>query len=131
MTGEVLLDTSVVVAHLRGDEAVTARLLENDVIFVPAIAVGELCYGALKAVVPDEAMGKVEGFLAAVTILDADRLTAFWYGRIKKGLADQGTPIPENDIWIAAVAAQHGLPLAHRDTHFGRIQADGPVLLAW
>jgi predicted nucleic acid-binding protein len=64
MTGEVLLDTSVVVAHLRGDGAVTARLLEND-------------------------------------------------------------------IWIAAVAAQHGLPLAHRDTHFGRIQEDGPVLLAW
>jgi tRNA(fMet)-specific endonuclease VapC len=131
MTGEVLLDTSVVVAHFRGDQAVTERLLQSDVVYMPVIAVGELYYGALKAVAADEALREVETFLGAVSILDADRGAALRYSRIKKGLADRGTPIPENDIWIAAIAAQHELPLANRDAHFRQIKDGGPELLDW
>jgi len=131
MIGEVLLDTSVIVAHLRGDEALTARLIEADAVYVSVVAVGELCYGALRAGQAEKAIAKVETFLEAATVLDTDRTTALTYGRIKKALADRGTPIPENDIWIAAAAARHGVPLAHRDAHFEVIRENGPDLLAW
>ena len=131
MTGEVLLDTSVIIAHLRGDEAVTRRLMETEFLHVPVIAIGELHYGALKALETEEALRQIEEFLTAVSVLDTDRAAAQWYGRVKKGLAERGTPIPENDIWIAALAARHGLPLAHRDAHFRQIQEAGPELLQW
>jgi tRNA(fMet)-specific endonuclease VapC len=50
--------------------------------------------------------------------LDCDEYTAKIYGEVKKGLKDKGTPIPENDIWISAVAIQYGLTVVTRDSHF-------------
>ena len=55
--------------------------------------------------------------------------TAKEYGRIKAELAVAGTPIPENDVWLAAQAMEHGLPLATCDAHFARIK--GLVVLDW
>ena len=48
---------------------------------------------------------------------------------LRAALAKAGTPIPENDIWIAAVAQEHGLPLAARDQHFNQIA--GLQVLQW
>ena len=56
-----------------------------------------------------------------MTILVCDTETARQYGRIKVELRRKGRPIPENDMWIAAVALQHGLTLATRDAHFDAI----------
>jgi len=55
-------------------------------------------------------------------ILPCDAETAFWYGIVKDGLRRTGQPIPENDIWIAAIALQHGLTLATRDKHFQTVE---------
>jgi tRNA(fMet)-specific endonuclease VapC len=43
------------------------------------------------------------------------------YGELKAVLRDRGTPIPENDLWIAAIARQHDTPLVTRDVHFDAI----------
>ncbi|MCE0497756.1 MAG: hypothetical protein LV481_07410 [Methylacidiphilales bacterium] len=59
----------------------------------------------------------------------ADRSNRQEYGRIKAELARAGTPIPENDVWIAAQAIEQGLPLATCDAHFGRINR--LVVLDW
>jgi len=48
-------------------------------------------------------------------------VTADWYGQVKSGLAKGVTPIPQNDIWIAATALEHNLPLVTRDAHFSRV----------
>ncbi|MEP6794107.1 MAG: PIN domain-containing protein [Saprospiraceae bacterium] len=56
-----------------------------------------------------------------VSILDCDNHTAKFYGQIKKGLKDNGFPIPENDIWIAAIAIQYSLTIATRDNHFNHV----------
>ena len=55
--------------------------------------------------------------------------TAEHYGRIRAQLAQAGTPIPENDIWIAALALEHQLPLSARDVHFDRVT--GLQVLKW
>jgi tRNA(fMet)-specific endonuclease VapC len=53
--------------------------------------------------------------------LECDATTANYYGQIKKELKEKGNPIPENDIWIAAIAKQHELELVSRDKHFEKI----------
>jgi|ETNmetMinimDraft_26_1059896.scaffolds.fasta_scaffold35921_1 tRNA(fMet)-specific endonuclease VapC len=53
-----------------------------------------------------------------VRLLFADEQTTFHFARIFKQLRDQGTPIPTNDIWIAALVQQHNLLLYSRDQHF-------------
>jgi tRNA(fMet)-specific endonuclease VapC len=67
--------------------------------------------------------------LQAVIIVSVDKETAFHYGHIRSALAQAGTPIPENDIWIAALGVQHQLSLVTRDTHFERIASIS--LLNW
>lgn len=53
-----------------------------------------------------------------VTVIFADEQTTFHYARIFRQLRGQGTPIPTNDVWIAALVQQHNLPLFSRDGHF-------------
>jgi tRNA(fMet)-specific endonuclease VapC len=62
-------------------------------------------------------------------VLFPDQDTTEMYGQVKAELARLGTPIPDNDLWIAAVARQHNLPLATRDAHF--TQVPGLKTLAW
>ena len=129
MVGEVLLDTSIVVAHLREDAGVAERLKYADELRLPLVAVGELEYGVGRASDTSKATERLEQFLSIVEIVLPDRTTAKVYGKIKSELAQVGTPIPDNDIWVAATARQHALPLAQRDEHFRRIT--GLKLLNW
>jgi tRNA(fMet)-specific endonuclease VapC len=54
-------------------------------------------------------------------VLNCNAETARWYGEIKNALWVKGRPIPENDLWIAAIAPEHNLVLATRDAHFREI----------
>ena len=76
--------------------------------------------GALTPNGRDAAAG-IERFLDAVDLLAPDKETSVFYGQIAAGLARAGTPIPQNDIWIAALARQTGLPVATTDDHFDRV----------
>ena len=118
MAGEIALDTSVVVAHFRKDESVTERMRLADLLFVPLTVVGELYYGAFRASQPQKALERLRQFLSASVVLHPGERTALRYGEIKKHLAGEGTPVPDNDIWIAATAIEHALPLAARDEHY-------------
>ena len=119
-TGSALLDTSVVIAHLRRDPELTARLAEV-AIYLPWVALGELHYGAQRAQQREEAVTQIRDFLQIVILLLPSESTAEHYGRIKSELAQAGTLIPDNDIWIAALAREHDLPLATRDQHFASV----------
>jgi tRNA(fMet)-specific endonuclease VapC len=119
--GDLLLDTSVIIEHFRGNRDVAATLEAANSVSVPSIVIGELYYGALRSANFEKQQQQLTLFLRHLPILSVDRQTAFEYGRIRSALAGAGTPIPENDIWIAAVAVQHRLLLAARDQHFQRI----------
>lgn len=116
--GSLLLDTSVVVAHFRNDRAVTSKLSHCESVFLSSISLGELLYGARFAPAPQQEVQRVHAFADAVPVLAADRETADVYGRLKLSLRRRGKMIPENDIWIAAIARQFGIALATRDSHF-------------
>jgi tRNA(fMet)-specific endonuclease VapC len=85
------------------------------------MVLGELYCGAYLSGNPTRTLFEIRNFLSAVNLLSPEEATAEHYGRIRAQLAKGGTPIPENDIWIAALAMEHQLPLAARDVHFDRI----------
>lgn len=111
MGGRYLLDSNIVVAFLNGDRNVKELVGKADEIYLPAIVLGELYYGAFNSSKKQGNLEKIDGFKAEVYLLDCDEYTAKIYGEVKKGLKDKGTPIPENDIWISAVAIQYGFTL--------------------
>ena len=122
MNGSVLLDTNVVIGILAKDEAILSRLAETEAVFLPSIALGELYYGAFKSAHPDDNAERIDRLADSAAILHCDGTTALHYGRIKTSLRAKGRPIPENDIWIAAIAQQHGLTVVSRDLHFREIE---------
>ena len=119
--GSVLLDTNVVVAHLRNDPDLTARLRATPAIYMPWVVLGELHYGALRAQRREAQLALIRDFLQTAIVLLPDRSTSERYGQVKAELAGIGKLIPDNDIWIAAVARQFDLPLATRDAHFTHV----------
>lgn len=130
MTGNsVLLDSSVIVCHFRNVTAVSEKLFTYEELYVPQPALGELYFGAFKSARPEENIAKIERFLTAAIVLSADNATSRLYGKIATQLAAAGTPIPQNDVWIAAIALQCGLPVATTDEHFRRIK--DLTVLSW
>ena len=129
MNGSALLDTNLVIAHLRSDAALTQRLRHASPIHVPWIVLGELYFGAHKSNAAAKILHQVQRFMSGTIVLYPDDRTTEEYGEIKAVLARAGTPIPDNDIWIAAAARRFQLPLATRDQHFGLVK--GLSLLAW
>src|SRR6478672_10875159 len=107
MTGsKCLLDTSVIIQAFRKDNTIVHRLDECAVVLVPVIVKGELLYGALKSSNPRRNIEQILLFLESCIIAVLDKQTAMHYGKIKAELQQKGKPIPENDIWIAAIAQQ-------------------------
>ena len=122
MSGRYLLDTNIVIALFANDASVTERLKEAEEVFVPSIVLGELYYGAQKSRRVEENEARIDEFAARNVVLSCDAETARRYGEVKNGLRQKGYPIPENDIWIAAIALRNDLTLVARDTHFGEVE---------
>ena len=125
----VLLDTSVVVRHFRDGNALAAHLAAFEELYLPQPALAELYAGAFRSARIEKNLEQIERFLEAVDVLLPDESTPKLYGRISAQLAQAGTPIPQNDIWIAAIAIQSNLPLATLDAHFSHVT--GLQLLRW
>jgi tRNA(fMet)-specific endonuclease VapC len=124
-----LLDTNIVIAVFAKEAKVQTQLVSATEVFVPAIVIGELYYGAYKSSRVTENIVKIKHFAANNTVLGSDTKTAEAYGQIKNALRAKGRPIPENDIWIAAIAMQYNLALVTRDGHFGEV--DGLLIETW
>ena len=91
---------------------------------MPSIALGELFYGAFNAGKKwrEEILSQVSSFSSMMTIAYPDEDTAKTYAQARIELKEKGTPIPDNDIWIAAIALQKGLPLYANDNHFKHLE---------
>jgi tRNA(fMet)-specific endonuclease VapC len=122
VSGKYLLDTNIVIALFAGEQPVLTHLKDANEVFIPSIVIGELFYGARKSSQTSKNQQRIEAFIAANTILACDAVTGFHYGNIKEQLRQEGKPIPENDIWIAAIALQFDIILVSRDEHFSAVQ---------
>jgi tRNA(fMet)-specific endonuclease VapC len=129
MNGRFLIDTNIVIALFANDSAVQQHLGNAVEVFTPATVLGELYYGAYKSSRVKENTTRISEFASHNAVLLCDAVTAQWYGQIKDGLRKKGRPIPENDIWIAAIALQCDLTVVTRDDHFREI--DGLPVERW
>lgn len=122
MSGRCLLDTNIVIALFANEAAVKDNLAKVDEVFIPSVVIGELCYGAHKSARAKENLSRIDDFASSGLVLECDTETARVYGESKNNLRLKGRPLPENDIWIAAIAVQHELTLISRDAHFSEIE---------
>jgi tRNA(fMet)-specific endonuclease VapC len=122
VTGRYLLDTNIVIAIFNGDSLLQRRVLNAPEAFVSIVTLGELFYGAYNSQRLEANVDRIDQFATGITILDCDSETSRRYGMVKAKLRKQGKPIPENDIWIAALANQYDLTLVTRDPHFSAIK---------
>jgi len=115
----VALDTNAY-SDWRGSGRWHETLTVADRILIPAVVLGELFHGFRKGKRHAENRRRLEEFLTEpqARIADVTRRTAEIYGEFLTLLQKQATPIPTNDIWIAAVAHEHSAVLLTRDRHF-------------
>lgn len=113
-----LLDTNIVIDLLKGQRSVADGISNSKTVYLPVFALGELYLGAECSGRKAFHYDQIKTFLKIAMVLNAGEQTAFIYSRLKTYLKMKGTPIPENDIWIAAIAQEHSLPLVTRDIHF-------------
>lgn len=116
----VLLDTSAYSLLMRGQTEVAGLLDAADEVSLPAVVIGELLAGFKKGNAEQRNREILDRFLSVprVFTLPLDEETAERYAVILDYLRRQGSPIPTNDLWIAACAMQHGLVLITGDRHF-------------
>ena len=118
MTGATCLDSSVIVAHLRGDAAMTERIRSVGARKLACFAYAELIVGTLLSSRSVENRAGLNRFVATCDLLFPDHRTLEVFSDLKVRLRQAGTAIPESDLWIAALAVQHGWPLAFCDKHY-------------
>lgn len=125
------LDTSAYSHFKRGDLQAVDLIDRADWIGVPAIVLGELWLGFLLGGRADRNQTELAAFLAhpVVETLPVDDDVARLYAEIVVELRKAGTPLPTNDIWVAATAARAGATVLTYDAHFSAIKRVGSVVL--
>lgn len=125
------LDTSAYSRFKGGDPAAVERVDAAEWLGVPTIVIGELEAGFRSGRKTERNLDELAQFLAhpLVSELAVDREVAGTYGEIVTDLRRNGTPIPTNDVWIAACAARSGATLLTYDAHFDSVDRIGVLLL--
>ncbi|MEK7764744.1 MAG: type II toxin-antitoxin system VapC family toxin [bacterium] len=125
----MILDTTAV-SSLLGNEAGIEQVVQRvDRPYLPVIVIGEFRYGlkqSLRRSMDEAAFQRLE---SGSHILPIDAATALVYADIRDELRRAGSPIPANDLWIASLGRQHGLPVATRDAHFDLVS--GLKRISW
>jgi tRNA(fMet)-specific endonuclease VapC len=115
---EVALDTNALSDFAAGSEALGEALMPFRSLVLPVIVLGEYRFGLLGSKKRVRLEEWLDDLLGDIRVLEATSRTSGVYARVRHALRTAGTPIPENDVWIAALAIEHRLPLATRDKHF-------------
>ena len=118
----MILDTNAISAFLAGDTNVEEVAPEAVLIAIPVIVLGEYRYGLLRSNSRERIERALSGLLATSQILPVDEESTHHYALVRSELRQAGTPIPENDVWIAALARQHELPVLSRDAHLDAVR---------
>ena len=120
---KILLDTNAYVGFKHNVEQVVNIIASAEQIYFSPVVMGELMFGFRNGSRFNENMAELHLFMQheAVELIQIGSLTADRYSRIASYLKLQGTPIPSNDIWIAAQTMEYGAELITSDKHFEKI----------
>jgi predicted nucleic acid-binding protein len=119
----VILDTNALSAVAEADAGAVAEFARAPTIAIPVIVLGEFWFGITQSRWRSKYENWVSATLQVCRILEISSETAGHYAEIRFELRKDGTPIPSNDVWIAALCRQHSLPLLSRDRHFDMVKA--------
>lgn len=125
----MILDTNALSAWWDGDIDVLDVLRKLPGLYVPVPALAEFRFGVLQSTKREAMELWIDNALKSTKILTIDDGTTRHYATLRLDLKKSGTPIPMNDLWIAAIARQHALPILSRDAHFDTV--DGIERIGW
>jgi tRNA(fMet)-specific endonuclease VapC len=117
----VILDTNALSAVADANLIVREKIAGATGPYVPAIVIGEYRFGLLSSRERLRRLSWLEALLTSWTVFDVTRETAVHYSELRQWLKTLSTPIPVNDMWIAALARQHTMPVLTNDAHFNDI----------
>jgi predicted nucleic acid-binding protein len=118
----VIVDTNALSAYADGVSHAVQIIDAAPSIEVPVIVLGEYEYGITGSRRFSAYSQWLRGFLQLTMVLTVTEETATHYASAREELKKAGTPIPANDLWIAALARQHKLPILSRDRHFDAVK---------
>ncbi|RPJ16094.1 MAG: type II toxin-antitoxin system VapC family toxin [Desulfobacteraceae bacterium] len=120
---KLILDTNGYAGFKMGNPEIVEFLTRANIILISPIVLGELMFGFINGVRFQQNMDELDQFInhEAVEEIQIGKITADRYSRIAAQLKRNGTPIPANDIWIAAQAMEYGAELVTMDRHFEKI----------
>lgn len=120
----LIIDTNAYVGFKVNHVELVEYLSQADLIIVSPIVLGELLFGFRNGSQFDRNMEELNQFLSheAVELIQLTNITADRYSRIATQLKHSGTPIPSNDIWIAAQTMETGAELITMDKHFEKVE---------
>ena len=125
----MILDTNGLSALAEGEPALEPLLRRAAQVAIPVIVLGEYRYGISQSRNHIHYEQWLAEYLPSFKILDVDEQTTIFYSAVRRELKKAGTPIPSNDVWIAALCRQHSLPLLSRDHHFDAVS--GILRIDW
>jgi len=120
----LVLDTNVLIAFFKGDRAVAEVVSSHERVLIPTVVLGEFKSGiALDTKNGTVLRRALDSFLDApsVEVIAVSEETTDTYALVYKVLREKGCPIPQNDIWIAAMTLDQGGVLYTKDAHFDRV----------
>ena len=118
----MIVDTNALSAVAEADPSAVAAFREAPSIGIPVIVLGEYLFGVNQSRRKPEYDRWISTVLQTFLLLEVTMETAAKYAEVRLELKRAGTPIPANDIWIAALCRQHSMPLLSRDRHFERVR---------
>ncbi len=120
---KIMLDTTAYVGFKRNDAETVDMISQAEQLFFSPIVLGELMFGFRNGTRFKKNMADLNTFLnhESVKLVAIRKITSDRYSRIAAQLKEQGTPIPSNDIWIAAQSLEHGAELITYNQHFERV----------
>lgn len=125
----MILNTNGFSAVAEGEPALEPILCKAAQTAIPVIVLGEYRYGISYSRHRKHYEQWLAEYLPTFRILNVDEQTTISYSAIRSELRKTGTPIPSNDVWIAALCRQHTLPLLSHDRHFDAVP--GIRRVAW
>jgi tRNA(fMet)-specific endonuclease VapC len=117
----VILDTNALSAFADGVSALRPWVQQAQRLAIPVIVLGEYRFGVQQSRLRVQLEKWLDENLSFHQILDVNYDTALEYADLRVELKRSGTPIPSNDVWIAALSRQHRMPVLSRDKHFDAI----------
>jgi tRNA(fMet)-specific endonuclease VapC len=124
----LILDTNALSVAAEGHPGVMGILAGVQQLALPVVVIGEYRYGIAQSR-HRARYRRLDSLITEYTVMDVTEQTTHHYAAINVALRQAGKPIPTNDLWIAALCRQHGLPLLSQDRHFDEVS--GVQRLDW